>query len=313
MSEAQRERYYEERHAEAQRLSDQLEEYIRAWYYEGASAKIPAGLLPPSIDNEKAKDWTLLRPEEVRPEDQWYYTPAREEPELTGFDKLYLSNVATHVTYLKLLFIAPFDSQLLFEGDFPHCRFMDYQILEPFDPEFPVTGNRGQMEIPIVDVDIEPDPGHVNPFRTGADRGAERRHYHLTFELKAGNAVELNPVMQSPHFRAPGNTRVGGPFGSSGPYGDGAMIPSVVWLRYYVPDEGAGPLGGVPLPKALLRLSTGETFWLQPDFSLAAQRFALTVPGERTPPQEPVGPLGPSWGWFKVFGLWLMRHIPSFG
>lgn len=260
--------YFTEKVEEAVQLSDELEAYILDWHYNDADPLIPQGLLPPSIDNQKTHAWRLLRPEEINPEDQWYYIPARQEPAVDGFSTLYQFNAATHVTYLKSIFIAPFGSQLLVEGDFPYARFMDYQITEPFTPQFPVSSNAGVIEIPIVDVDIQPDAGHVNPFLVGADRNAQDRHYHLTFDLAYGNPVDLNPVMQDNHFRAPGNTRVGGPFSSTGSRGDGTIVPSLLWLRYYAPDLGADgqvdPLAGVPLPKVILQLKTGETFWIQP-------------------------------------------------
>ena len=304
MTPAEQEEYYQEKIAEARNLSNRLEEYILAWYYGNVSAEIPLELLPDSIDNDKTKNWTLLRPEEVDPAEQWYCRPAMEIPE--DFSELYFLSPDNHVTYLKLIFIAPFDSQLMIEGDFPHARFMDYQILEPFDPKNPTTSGLGAPEVPIVDVDIEPDLGHTNPFISGANRNAIERHYHLIFDLKEGNAVELNPqAMLAPEYRAPGNTRVGGPFAFSGPNGDGSIIASVLWLRYYAPDKDTGPLAGVPLPKALLKLKTGETFWLQCDFSLAAERQNTAVPAYETPPEEPPDFIGPDVGWFKMFGFWL--------
>jgi len=304
MSDEQWEEYYQEKDQEAKELSSKLEQYIKDWYYGKADAKIPKGFLPPSIDNEKTKEWTLQRPEEIDPEKQWYYWPAHEiDPE---FKKLAQNSPDNHATYLKLLFLAPLDSQLLIEGDFPYARFMDYQILEPFDPRFPVTGNIGVMEVSIVDVDIEPDLGNVNPFRIGADRRATNRHYHLTFDLKAGNAAELNPVMKNPNFRAPGNTRVAGPFGSTGPYGDGVIIPSVLWVRYYAPDKNVDALGGVSLPKVLLKLKTGETFWFQPDATLAIERQKTPAVGTETPPQDPPRFLGSQFGWWKLFGIYQM-------
>ena len=246
----------------------------------------------------------MQKPSEVDANKQWYYLPAHEvDP---TFRKLHHISADSHTTYLKLIFVSPFDSQLIIEGDFPHARFMSYQILEPFDPRFPVTGNMGVMEVPIVDIDIDPDLGHVNPFRTGANRNATNRHYHLAFNLKAGNAADLNPVMKNRYFRAPGNVRVAGPFGSSGPFGNGVIIPSVLWVRYYAPDKNVGPLGGVSLPKALLKLKTGETFWIQSDFSLAAEREAGLVEGGYTLPREPSRYLGPEWGWFKRFGIYQM-------
>lgn len=303
MSPEKKEQYYQEKLAEAKILSDKLEAYIRDWYYGKASAELPAGLLPPSIENEKTKNWRLSRPEEVKAEDQWYIRPANEIPE--DFGQLYFLSPDNHVSYFKLIFIAPFDSQLLIEGDFPHARFMDYQVLEPFDPQNPTTSGLGAPEVPIVDIDIEPDPGHVNPFRVSGDRNAKERHYHLTFELKAGNAVTLNPqAMQIPQYRAPGNTRVGGPFAFSGPNGNGAIIASVLWMRYYAPDRNTGPLAGVGYPKAVMRLRTGEEFWLQPDFSLAAERQNIAAPGYETPPKDPPDWMGPNVGWFKFFSFW---------
>lgn len=304
MSPEEWEDYYREKYAEAKQLSNRLESYIRDWYHGNAPAELPKGLLPPSIDNEKTKNWTLLRPEEVKPENQWYWRPANEIPE--DFSKLYFLSPDNHCTYLKIIFLAPLDSQLLVKGDFPHARFMDYQIVEPFDPRNPTTSGLGAPEIPIVDVDINHDSGHTNPFRCGADRNAMKRRYHLTFDLKAGNAVDFNPKAMIPHaYRAPGNRRVGGPFACPGPLGGGQIIASVLWLRYYAPDKAVGPLGGVSLPKALLRLKTGETFWLQCDFSETARRQNLAVPGFLTPPEEPPDFIGPTVGWFKMFGFWL--------
>jgi hypothetical protein len=185
----------------------------------------------------------------------------------------------------------------------------DYEIVQPFDPTHPATGNVGEHpEVAIVDADIEPDPGHVNPFRVGADRNAENRHYHLTFELKAGNSLELNPeAMKAPQYRAPGNVRVGGPFGFAGPWGDGAFVPAVLWLRIYAPDKNVGILGGVSLPRVTLQLSTGEQFWLQPDASLAIERQTTKAAAGTIPPQEPYSFIGPQQGWFKIFGLMLVR------
>jgi hypothetical protein len=300
------ESYYQQQNQQAKDLSDKLETYIKDWYYGRADSKIPGGLLPPSIDNEKTKDWVLVKPEDIKPEDQWYIFPAHKvDP---TFKKLYQHSVDGNATYLRLVFISPFDSQLLIDGDFPHSREMSYHIIRPFDPVFPGTGNTGVMEVPIIDVDIEPDPGNVNPFRTGADRNASNRHYHMVFELKAGNPTDLNPVLADPHLRAPGNTRVGGPFISTGPYGDGTIIPSTLWLRYYAPDKGLEPLAGVPLPRVILRLKTGEEFWLKPSNDLYKERQTALAEGATTPPSDPL-PIshefnGPDAGWLKMFGIW---------
>jgi len=300
------ETYYQQQNREAKALSDRLEAYIKDWYHGRASPRIPSGLLPSSIDNEKTKDWVLLKPKDIRPEDQWYVFPAHEiDPD---FKKLYQHSVDGHATYLRLVFISPFDSQLLIDGDFPHSREMSYHIIRPFDPKFPGTGNMGVLEVPIIDVDIEPDLGHINPFRTGGDRKASNRHYHLVFDLKAGDPTALNPVLQDAHLRAPGNVRVGGPFISTGPYGNGVIIPSTIWLRYYAPDKGLEPLAGVPLPNAILKLKTGEEFWLKPSNNLAKERQTMPAEGATTPPRDPTETThtlnGSDVGWFKMFGIW---------
>jgi hypothetical protein len=291
--------YYEQAIEEARTLSQSLEDYIYRWFDGEVDARLPEGLLPPYVDSEKTHDWTLITPDEVTPEDQWYtfemYDPTQE---------LRQHSPDPHATYLKLLFIAPFGSKLLIEGDFPHCRFMDYQILEPFDPYHPVTGNMGVCEVPLVDVDIEPDPGNTNPFRLGADRISEKRHYHITFELEIGNAVDLNPdVMAPPGYRAPGNTRVGSPFGFSGPWGNNVLVPSVLWLRIYAPDQDKEPFGGVEWPKATLQLPTGEKFWITCDKSKAVKDQTAPVPSRPVPPSDPYPFEGPTLGWFKMFGI----------
>jgi len=289
--------YYERAVKEAEELSKELEEYIYEWLDGKVGTEFPEGLLSPYVDSAKTHSWKLVNPDEITPEEQWYamvmYDPQEE---------LHQHSPDPHATYLKLIFIAPFGSKLLIEGDFPYCRFMDYQILQPFDPRHPVTGNMGVCEVPIVDVDIEPDPGHVNPFRAGADRTAETRHYHLTFELQIGNAVELNDVM-APGYRAPGNTRAGSPFGFAGPWGGNVLVPSVLWLRIYAPDNGKEPFGGVEWPKATLQLPTGEKYWITCDKSKAVQDQTAPVPNRPVPPYEPYSFQGPTLGWFKMFGI----------
>ncbi|MHC5079315.1 MAG: hypothetical protein ACYTHN_09870 [Planctomycetota bacterium] len=297
--------HYTEKMREAQDYSNRLQTYIRHWLAGKAPAKIPAELLPPTIENEKTKGWTLCRPEKVKAEEQWMIRPANEIPE--DYSRLFFLSPDNHCTYGKLLFLAPFGAKLVVEGDFPHARFFDYPITPPFDPRSPCAVMMGAPEVPIVDVDIEPDKGHVNPFREGANRKAEKRRYHVTFELQAGNPVTLNPkAFVPPAYRAPGNTRVGGPFAYTGAWGLGTIVPGLLWLRYYAPDRGTGPLAGVPLPKAHLELSSGERFWIRCDFSGAEKRQNHTVSGFSTEPEDPPSFMGPGKGWWKMFGIWLI-------
>lgn len=137
----------------------------------------------------------------------------------------------------------PEGTKILIEGDFPHSRFMDFQVSPPWDPNNSAwRGGRGAPLIPLLDEDIEPAPGHVNPFRQGADRDAKNRHYYVEFELRSGKAVTLNPQAAVPPYRAPGNKRIGGhPSGKNGELGP------YIELRIYAPDN-YDPYGGVDLP-----------------------------------------------------------------
>ena len=299
--------FYKKQIVAGQELSKKLEDYIRGWLAGKNPAEIPAGYLGEDIDNAKTNHWKLYKPDEITAEEQWYGIPAREEPDSDNWQHLRMNNAATHVTYQKLIYIAPYDSQLVIEGDFPHARFMSLQVSPPFDPQFPYAGNRGQMEVPLIDADINPDPGNINPFRVGENRNATNRHYHAYFDLKQGNMVDLNPVLQNEYFRAQGNTRVGGPFSSTGAIGNGMLSPAILWLRYYVPDNGKNPYGGVSLPKALFKLKTGEEFWIQPDTSKIDQLLARIVPGyEEKPLAKVPAILGPSMGWWKMFDIFLI-------
>lgn len=147
----------------------------------------------------------------------------------------------------------PQGTRLLLEGDFPHCRMFDIQFGAPWDPRMPSFGDgRGIPEIALLDEDIVPDPGHVNPFRPGADRNAAKRHFHLTCELRDGNPVTLNPHAGVPPYRAPGNLRIGGtrhgPQGEFGPY---------LWIRVYLPDRYQ-PFAGVEPPVLRIQLPGQE-------------------------------------------------------
>ncbi|MFH1150893.1 MAG: hypothetical protein V1748_10520 [Actinomycetota bacterium] len=296
-----------EQNSKAQALSDELEEYVRGWLRGEVPARLPAGLLPDTIDTPKTCDWTLVRPEDVDPDKQWYAIPSH--PLDPNFERCHMIGSEAHITYEKLIYIAPIGSKLLIEGDFPHARYMSYEILPPFDPDHPASGTMGETpEVPLVDADIEPDPGSTNPFRVGADRTASPRHYHVSFDLALGNAVRLNgQAMKNPEYRAPGNNRIGAPFGFAGAWGGNALTPSVVWLRIYAPDKNVDARGGVGFPKAMLQLETGERFWLQPDFSLAAERQNSTTGAGYAASEEPPASMGPQLGWFKIFGLAMMR------
>lgn len=175
----------------------------------------------------------------------------------------------------------PEGTKLLVEGDFPYARSMNFQISPPWDGAFPSWADgQGAPEISIVDVDIEPDAGNINPFHTDSDRYAKYRHYHLTFELRSAPASQWNTLNKGaaiPPYRAPGNTRVGGHKsgrdGTRGPY---------IFLRIYAPDH-FDPYGNVLLPVIRIQRPGEEAvlappimvFWREhedPQFTVAQLR-----------------------------------------
>ncbi|MDA3963639.1 MAG: hypothetical protein PF961_22865 [Planctomycetota bacterium] len=299
-SPAEWDRYAERQQTKADAISARLEAFIRAWAAGDNDGQIPAGMLPRGLDNEKLGGWRVVAPEDVTPEQQWWLRRAHD----IDFDALYFLYPDNHCAYAKIAYLAPFGSTLVMEGAFPHARFFDLQVAAPYDPLSPATVGFGAGEVPIVDVDINPLPGHTNPFRIGADRSAQKRSYRVDFPLASGNASALNPSFAPPAYRGAGNSRVGGPFRDAGPAFDGMLHPGVLWMRYYLPDHKAGPLAGVPLPKAHLELATGERFWLLPtSLDLVATRQSTPVATRRSVSTGGLPGDDARWGWSKGFGI----------
>ncbi len=310
---------------EAQAISDRLTDYIRAWYQGKAPATIPAELLPSGIDPE-LKNFRLLRPEEVRSVDQWIIRKAQKiNPK--ALHQLYPD---PHATYLLLgVFFAPFGTKVIMDGDFPHSRFFDVQVSPPLDPAFYYyDGDCGIPEVPIVDVDIEPRAWHSNPFRQGAKRNVEKRSYQLTWTLSLGNGAQLEPAYKPPYFRAPGNHRYASAIQYQGPLadpqsefhkfgrGNGVWNAGSFWVRYYAPDFRAGFLGGVPLPKVLYELPTGERFFLNADFKKPESSINQTRKAWSTKGADPDPLSGANKGWshdFDIFEAGLAGLFQSVG
>ncbi|MCS7090784.1 MAG: hypothetical protein RMN51_09330 [Verrucomicrobiota bacterium] len=296
---------------EAWRISRALEKHIRSWLEGHAPPEIPERLIPGGVDLREIGPFTLRRPEEVDPDRLWCVREAHD----IDLRALYGYFADPHCTYLVLPIFAPFGSRIIVEGEFPHCRFFSLQVTPSFHPEAYYCGWIGAAEVPIVDVDIEPWPGHVNPFRVGADRTATNRRYRVTFELAVGNPVALNPgAFEPPRYRAPGNRRVGsaivyqGPWGRAfhdGPGGGRFNIGSI-WIRYYAPDKARGPLAGVARPRVWAELPDGRPYYLEVDGSRWIRRMNRTRPARVTAPVEPKHADA---GWDKMFGIF--RSIVS--
>lgn len=164
----------------------------------------------------------------------------------------------SNVTYLQWGFPVrlPEGTKIYIEGEFPYARYFNFQVNPPWDPDYPNwRGGQGAQSIAIVDQDIEPDAGSVNPYQPGVDRHATNRRYRLEFELRSAPSEEwdeLNGGAAVPPYRAPGNLRVGGHrsgrYGERGPY---------IEMRIYAPD-GYEPYAGVDLPTVYMQLPGEE-------------------------------------------------------
>jgi hypothetical protein len=298
---------------DARRLSDALAGFITAWMDGRGPAVLPASVMPPGWNARDWPEWRLVRPDDVRPEQQWASRPAHtidREALLGGFPD-------PNCTYLVGALYAPFGSKLVIEGEFPHARFFDIQVTPSFDPKsYRYDGWGGVGEVPIVDADIEPLPGHANPFRVGARRDASLRGYRVEFDMAIGDPVALNAAFRPPHFRDRGNRRAGGAILHQGPYADprgeghkrGRWDHGWIWIRYYRPDASRGPWGGVAPPRASLVLPDGRAFWIQADARSFARRVNRAV-RPRPTSLAPTRLSGPEHGWSKQAGI--LRAIYS--
>jgi hypothetical protein len=280
--------------AEAQRISDGLSKHIENWLDGTGPAEIPAALIPRGAD-PIARNLRLVRAEDVRPEDQWVYRPATDELDPDNVGGLYPD---PHCTYLiPTVFFLPFGAKVIVEGEFPHARFFSIQVSPPFDPRYYYYGSSfGAPEVPIVDADIEPLPGNVNPFKVGADRNASKRRYRVELEMIRGYAPAIEPAYRAPAYRARGNRRYGSAIQYQGPMGlpeykighkRGLWDVGALWLRYYAPDKGRGPLAGVPLPRLTFETASGRRFFILASKAERDADFNRAGPVKRTKAEPP--------------------------
>jgi len=294
---------------EADSMSQNLEAYIEGWLDGINPSEVPDSLIPPGIID--ADSFYLVHPDSVSWQDTWGYRPAKP----VDLDSLYNGVPDPNATYYLLgPSLAPFGSKVHLEGEFPHCRFFSIQMSPSLDGEqYCQDRYFGPTEVSIVDADIDPLPGHTNPFRLGANRNDTNRSYHVTFDLAIGNAVTLSNGQFAPPYRAPGNTRIGGliqyqgPWGENGGFdgltpGSGEWNMGALWVRIFAPDRNQGPFGGVDLPKLYYELPDGRTYFLGANFDPMVERANGTMPAQETytPPNEFIDA---SKGWVKSFGI----------
>jgi hypothetical protein len=295
--------------AEAEAWSQTLEEYIQGWAQGINPSQIPDELIPEGI--EDSQNFYLKHPDEVTPEETWAIRYAKP----INKDSLYAGIPDPRITYLFLgTALAPFGSKLIIEGEFPHCRFFSIQASPPLNgKEYYSQRQFGTAEVSTVDADIQPLPGHINPFLPGADRTAENRSYRLTYDLVTGDPTTLNDPAHSHPYRHNDNNRKAAMLVYQGPLGHqtiaGTPLPvpgdwnlGCVWIRYYAPDDDVDALGGVPLPKAYFELPDGTPYFIGSDFSTLQARADATFPNRVTEPAN-VSDDDPKNGWFKSWGI----------
>jgi hypothetical protein len=296
--------------AEAEWLSERLEAYIYKWTQGLAPAQIPDSLIPQGISD--SKHFYLKHPDSVSAEETWAVRYAKP----INKDSLYAGIPDPKITYLYLgTALAPFGSKMVLEGEFPHARFFSCQITPPLNgKEYYAQRQFGTAEVSVVDADINPLPGHTNPFRVGANRLATDRKYRLEFDLKIGDPVSLNDSAHLfPYRNNLSNRRNGALWAYQGPLGyktvagtplsvQGDWDLGAFWIRIYEPDNGTGPLGGVAMPKVYFQLPTGEKYFIGSDFSKLKQRADKTI-ANRVVDKPQVPFFGPDAGWFKSWGI----------
>lgn len=123
----------------------------------------------------------------------------------------------------------PEGSELVFQAEFPHSRHMSWTIYGGDGMGTP--GGQGSHQ--IIDTDIVPNPGSVNPFINGTNRQSQNRSYTM-------RAVTDN-LPADPAAREPNTLYASGP--RPGPFGN------FLCVRIYVPDAKDYPFGDTLLPE----------------------------------------------------------------
>lgn len=306
--------------AEAERQSRALEQYVKDVLDGKQPSEIPEKLLPVGREKElKNQKWYVQRESEIVPARQWILR------ERSGVDFAASPGAYPDLncTYLLLPhFLPPFGNKVLIEGDFPHARFFNLQFTPAFQPEqYHYGGTYGVGENVIVDADIVPQPGSLNPYRVGASRKATARAYRVTLLSLVGNSAKLDPAYK-PGYRAPGDTRTTSGLVYEGPWGDpdyqkrqknfdrsplisrdGLWDAGDLWVRIYAPDRGTDALGGVAVPKVTYQLPDGRRYFIATDLDAYSRMLNKRVPVPAGKPKEPDVLTGSNVGWRKMWGI----------
>lgn len=162
----------------------------------------------------------------------WEVTP----DELKFANIFYLEKYANF--WMTAIAIPPGGS-IRIKGKYPHSRYISFNL---YSPTFKPIGV-------LSDIDIQPDPGSINPFLAGADRNAQQRDYSLRVLPQYPPAVgrEANTLYNYlPLAGISPNIEDLLPIDVLG-----IPLPSNIVIaiyRVYLPDTGTNLAGGVDLP-----------------------------------------------------------------
>jgi len=175
----------------------------------------------------------------------FYYGGVGQDQNAAGEKAYNIAYPDGHAVYWTAYFRRPAGSTLKLHGEYAHAR---YTSLVSYNAA-------GAILDGVNDEMINPDPGSVNPFRSGEARNASNRSYTVTvLPEKRPATLPVNhfaeePARNSLYAAAPANEEKA----PSGNY-----QTELVVLRVYVPDKGANVLGNVPMPEPELTLSAAE-------------------------------------------------------
>ena len=158
----------------------------------------------------------------VGPINQLHYT----SPNTLGPD--------TDVGYYYTRFQLPAGATVTLHGQFPHSRFTSLTTYKT------VGGVAGISSTWLLDKQIKPDRGSINPFLPGAARNSNKRAYTVTISGQVPPAIPARNTLYA---------------GQAGMTGQTQQVE--LGFRVYRPDSGYNAAGGVPLPAPTVNLPGG--------------------------------------------------------
>jgi hypothetical protein len=209
----------------------------------------------------------------------WRYGPSSGDPYLN------IAYPDAGTFYWGAVFSVPQGARLHLEGTFPHARYMS---LISYD-------YKGAPVESIADYLFKPNPGHVNPFRDGADRTAAQRGYRI----EVVDAPMTTPMRWGVHLKGEQRDAIHAPQQADNPQ-------QQLQYRIYARDKGTDETANAGLPEPVLTLPDGKVLrgreacaQLKTAQPLVGDQAALSLPREALQKliddaKKRVGPAGPA-------------------